>query len=85
MNAELGLIFGILIFGMALLVGVAIGFQLSEDQRTAGNLVIAPGDEDAPNYMFLDLDMNPEMTAIAMAIVTVIVWLLCRAFRPSKD
>lgn len=60
MNAELGLIFGILIFGMALLVGVAIGFQLSEDQRTAGNLVIAPGDEDAPNYMFLDLDMNPE-------------------------
>ena len=60
MNAELGLIFGILIFGMALLVGVAIGFQLSEDQRTAGDLVIAPGDEDAPNYMFLDLDMNPE-------------------------
>ena len=60
MNADLGLIFGILIFGMALLVGVAIGFQLSEDQRTAGNLVIAPGDEDAPNYMFLDLDMNPE-------------------------
>lgn len=60
MNAELGLIFGILIFGMALLVGVAIGFQLSEDQRTAGNLVIAPGDEDAPNYMFLDLDMNPD-------------------------
>lgn len=60
MNAELGLIFGILIFGMALLVGVAIGFQLSEDQHTAGNLVIAPGDEDAPNYMFLDLDMNPE-------------------------
>lgn len=60
MNAELGLIFGILIFGMALLVGVAIGFQLSEDQRTAGNLVIAPGDEDAPNYMFLDLNMNPE-------------------------
>jgi hypothetical protein len=60
MNAELGLIFGILIFGMALLVGVAIGFQLSEDQRTAGNLVIAPGDEDAPSYMFLDLDMNPE-------------------------
>lgn len=60
MNAELGLIFGILIFGMALLVGVAIGFQLSEDQRTAGNLVIAPGDEDAPNCMFLDLDMNPE-------------------------
>lgn len=63
MNAELGLIFGILIFGMALLVGVAIGFQLSEDQRTAGNLVIAPGDEDAPNYMFLDLDMNPESLA----------------------
>lgn len=61
MNAELGLIFGILIFGMALLVGVAIGFQLSEDQRTAGNLVIAPGDEDAPNYMFLDLNMNPEI------------------------
>lgn len=63
MNAELGLIFGILIFGMALLVGVAIGFQLSEGQRTAGDLVIAPGDEDAPNYMFLDLEMNPESLA----------------------
>ena len=25
------------------------------------------------------------MTAIAMAIVTVIVWLLRRAFRPAKD
>lgn len=25
------------------------------------------------------------MTVIAMAIVTLIVWLLCRAFRPSKD
>lgn len=25
------------------------------------------------------------MTAIAMVIVTLIVWLLCRAFRPSKD
>ena len=25
------------------------------------------------------------MTAIAMAIVTVIVWLLCWAFRPSKE
>lgn len=25
------------------------------------------------------------MTAIAMVIVTVIVWLLCQAFRPSKD
>ncbi len=60
MNAELGLIFGILIFGMALLIGVAIGFQLSEDQRTAGDLVIAPGDEDSPNYMFLDLETSPE-------------------------
>lgn len=25
------------------------------------------------------------MTAIAMAIVTLIVWLLCREFRQSKD
>ena len=25
------------------------------------------------------------MTAIAMALVTMVVWLLCRAFRPSKD
>ena len=23
--------------------------------------------------------------AAAMAIVTIVVWLLCRAFRPSKD
>ena len=72
MNAELGLIFGILIFGMALLVGVAIGFQLSEDQRTAGNLVIEPGDEDAPNYMFLDLDMNPEsLTKVDKVVLRV--------------
>ena len=25
------------------------------------------------------------MTAIAMALVTMVVWLLCRVFRPSKD
>ena len=25
------------------------------------------------------------MTAIAMALVTMVVWLLCRAFLPSKD
>lgn len=25
------------------------------------------------------------MAAAAMAIVTIVVWLLCRAFRPSKD
>lgn len=25
------------------------------------------------------------MTAMAMAIVTLIIWLLCRTFRPSKD
>ncbi len=46
--------------GLGLMVGIAIGFNLSEDQRCAGDLVIAPGDEDAPNYMFLDLAMEPE-------------------------
>lgn len=25
------------------------------------------------------------VAAAAMAIVTIVVWLLCRAFRPSKD
>ena len=60
MNAELGMIFAVLIFGMGLLIGVAIGFQLSESQNDVGDLVIAPGDEDAPNYMFLDLITTPE-------------------------
>lgn len=60
MNAELGMIFAVLIFGMGLLIGVAIGFQLSESQNDVGDLVIAPGDEDAPNYIFLDLDTTPD-------------------------
>ena len=56
-------IFGIIFIctmGLGLIVGIALGFNLSEDQRCAGDLVIAPGDEDAADYMFLDLAMEPE-------------------------
>lgn len=60
MNAELAFIFAILIFGLGIVIGVAIGFQLSESQNEVGDLVIAPGDEDAPNYIFLDLDTTPD-------------------------
>ena len=60
MNTELGFIFMAAILVMGVLIGVAIGFQLSENQNDVGDLVVAPGDEDAPNYMFLDLITTPE-------------------------
>lgn len=60
MNTELAFIFALLIFGVGLVIGAAIGFQLSENQNEVGDLVIAPGDEDSPNYMFLDLDTTPD-------------------------
>ena len=44
-------------------LGIAIGFNLSEGQRCVGDLVIAPGDEDADHYMFLDLAKSPETLA----------------------
>ena len=55
MDATIFLIIFLCIAGLGLVLGVAIGFNLSESQRCVGDLVIAPGDEDAENYMFLDL------------------------------
>lgn len=57
MDATIFLIIFLCIAGLGLVLGVAIGFNLSESQWCVGDLVIAPGDEDAPNYMFLDLAM----------------------------
>ena len=45
---------------LSLVVGVLLGFHLYARSNCAGDLVIAPGDEDAPNYMFLDLARAPE-------------------------
>jgi len=61
MDAKLFLIVFICI--AALVLGIAIGFNLSEGQRCVGDLVIAPGDEDADHYMFLDLAKSPETLA----------------------
>lgn len=63
MDAKLFLILFICIAALGLVVGIAIGFNLSEGQRCIGDLVIAPGDEDADNYMFLDLAKKPETLA----------------------
>lgn len=61
MDAKLFLIIFICIAALGLVLGIAIGFGLSEDQRCVGDLVIAPGDEDAENYMFLNLAKSPEL------------------------
>lgn len=53
----------ICIAALGLVLGIAIGFNLSEGQRCVGDLVIAPGDEDADHYMFLDLAKSPETLA----------------------
>ena len=47
MDAKLFLIVFICIAALGLVLGIAIGFNLSEGQRCVGDLVIAPGDEDA--------------------------------------
>lgn len=46
---------------LGFILGVTLGFQLYAKSNTVGDMVIAPGDEDAPHYMFLDLDMEPEL------------------------
>lgn len=63
MDAKLFLIVFICIAALGLVLGIAIGFNLSEGQRCVGDLVIAPGDEDADHYMFLDLAKSPETLA----------------------
>lgn len=54
----------LIIFGCTFLLGIAagivIGFRVYEHDRCAGDLVIAPGDADAPHYMFLELAEPPE-------------------------
>lgn len=60
---KLFLIVFICIAALGLVLGIAIGFNLSEGQRCVGDLVIAPGDEDADHYMFLDLAKSPETLA----------------------
>ena len=51
MDARLFLIVFICIAALGLVLGIAIGFNLSEGQRCVGDLVIAPGDEDADHYI----------------------------------
>ena len=63
MDAKLFLIIFICIAALGLVLGIAIGFNLSESQRCIGDLVIAPGDEDADHYMFLDLGKGPNALA----------------------
>lgn len=48
-----------LIAALFLMAGVTIGFWLYAKSNVRGNLVIAPGDADAANYLFLDLDVQP--------------------------
>lgn len=48
-----------LIAALSLMAGVTIGFWLYAKSNVRGNLVIAPGDEEAANYLFLDLDVQP--------------------------
>ena len=45
---------------LSLVMGLLLGFHLYAKSNCAGDLVIAPGDEDSPNYMFLDLERTPE-------------------------
>lgn len=66
MNATLGLIFMVAIFVMGIGIGAAVGFTLYKshprqifEDSCCGELIVAPGDEDAERYMFLDLDEEP--------------------------
>lgn len=52
-----------LIAALALMAGVTVGFWLYAKSNVRGNLVIAPGDEDSANYLFLDLDVRPSIIA----------------------
>lgn len=51
-------LFGVMALGIV--IGILLGVNLYGKSNCAGDLVIAPGDEDAPNYMFLNLERNPE-------------------------
>lgn len=48
-----------LIAVLSIVIGVAIGFWLYAKSNVRGELVITEGDEDAANYMFLNLDVQP--------------------------
>lgn len=67
MNATLGFIFLLAALGMGISIGAIIGFELCEghpercfEKNCVGDILIAPGDEDAGRYLFLDLDEEPE-------------------------
>ena len=45
---------------LGVVVGLLLGFHLYARSNCAGDLVIAPGDEDAANYMFLQMEHAPE-------------------------
>lgn len=60
MNEELVLFVLFCAMGLSLTVGLLLGVNLYAKSNCAGDLVIAPGDEDAQNYMFLDLALTPE-------------------------
>lgn len=55
MNYELFWFVLFCMMALSLVAGLLLGFHLYAKSNCAGDLVIAPGDEDAPNYMFLDL------------------------------
>ena len=60
MNYELFWFVLFCMMALSLVSGLLLGFHLYVKSNCAGDLVIAPGDEDAPNYMFLDLARTPE-------------------------
>ena len=60
MNKELIWFVLFLVMALGVVIGVLLGVNLYGKSNCAGDLVIAPGDEDAPNYMFLDLARAPE-------------------------
>lgn len=60
MNVEVFWFVLFCMMALSLVMGLLLGFHLYAKSNCAGDLVIAPGDEDSPNYMFLDLERTPE-------------------------
>ncbi len=60
MNVEVYWFVLFCMMALSLILGLLLGFHLYAKSNCAGDLVIAPGDEDAANYMFLDLERTPE-------------------------
>ena len=60
MNKELIWFVLFLVMALGIVIGVLLGVNLYGKNNCAGDLVIAPGDEDAARCMFLDLARAPE-------------------------